>query len=139
MTIILKEKHCFFFLIRYFLYLHFKHYTLSWFPPMKTSYPIPPSPASMRVCPTVRKSKFESLFSDYYPDFQYSLYMREKEWTERGAWRQEVGSQGMGTFRTVVPGPATLFCSIVAWLLLNIECMFQNKRKYFNYIQCKHF
>jgi hypothetical protein len=38
------------FLIGYFLYLHFKCYPLSWFPPrQKKSYPILPPPASMRL------------------------------------------------------------------------------------------
>jgi hypothetical protein len=35
----------------YFLYLHFECYHLSWFPAPETPYPIPSSPASMRVFP----------------------------------------------------------------------------------------
>jgi hypothetical protein len=34
---------------RYFLYLHFKCYSLTWFPLPETPYPIPPAPASMRA------------------------------------------------------------------------------------------
>jgi hypothetical protein len=49
-----NRSFCFFlfwiFLIGYFIYLHFKC-PLSRFPP-KSPYPIPPLPASMRVCPS---------------------------------------------------------------------------------------
>jgi hypothetical protein len=43
-------KHLFIIFIGYFIYLHFKCYPLSWFPP-ETPYSIPPPPASMRVYP----------------------------------------------------------------------------------------
>jgi hypothetical protein len=36
---------CSIFLIRYFLYLYFKCYPLSWFPLRKTPYPLPTPPA----------------------------------------------------------------------------------------------
>jgi hypothetical protein len=46
-----KCTHCLFFLIEYFLYLHFKCYPLSWSLTPEIPYPIPSPPASLRVFP----------------------------------------------------------------------------------------
>jgi hypothetical protein len=47
----IDQPACFFFLIGYFLYVHFKCYLLSHPHPLETPYPIPSPPASMRVFP----------------------------------------------------------------------------------------